>query len=61
MEIKIERNIDNHCESCMNNHRVDMIQITYGDGKIKVIKLCRTCQENLMVSLLDNLGTTGDN
>lgn len=60
MDIKIERNIDNHCESCMDDHKVDLIQIKYGDGKLKIIKLCRNCQESLMVSLLDNLGTVGD-
>ena len=60
MEIKIERNIDDYCESCMNNDKVDLISIVHGDGKLEEKKLCRMCQEQLMLKLLDNIGKVGD-
>ena len=60
MEIKIERNIDDYCESCMNDDKVDLIKIIHGDGKLEEKKLCRMCQEQLMLKLLDNIGKVGD-
>ena len=56
MGIIIERNIKEVCESCMSDDKVDLIKITHGDSKLEERKLCRMCQEELMLKLLDNIG-----
>lgn len=60
MEILIERNTKDVCQSCMSDDKVDLIKITHGDGKLEEKKLCRMCQEQLMLKLLDNIGKVGD-
>lgn len=60
LEIIIERNVKDVCESCMSDDRVDSFKVTTGVRKVITTSLCRACQEMLMLKLLDNIGIVGD-